>query len=80
MVEASPTSPLVMTETDLLLQVLVVPFDAPAQLGEIDQLGERGVFRQGREPVLRRLLLVLGPFDQEPFLDAGVAVGTRIPA
>src|ERR1700731_996851 len=72
MVEAAPSSPLVMSEPDLLLEVLVVPFDAPAQLGEIDQLGERDVFRQGREPVLRRLLLVLGPFDQEPFLGAGL--------
>lgn len=68
MVEASPTSALVMSETDFLLKFLVIPFDTPAQFGKIDQFGEGNVFRQGRKPIFGRLRLTLRPFDQQPFL------------
>ena len=37
MMEAAPTSSLVMAEAELLLEILVIALDAPAQLGQIDQ-------------------------------------------
>ena len=37
MVEASPASSLVVPEPDLLVEVLMIPLDAPAQFGKIDQ-------------------------------------------
>ena len=57
-----------MPEPELLLQLLVIALDPPAQLGKIDELGERDGLGQRGEPVLGRLLLVFRPFDQQPFL------------
>src|SRR5208282_5200574 len=59
-----------MSEPDLLLEFLIVAFDAPAQFGNINKRRKLDVFRQGREPVFGRLLLALGPLDQQPFLRA----------
>lgn len=76
MMEAAPAAPLVMAEPEFLLQFLVIPLDAPAQLGEIDETLEGDVVRQRREPVFRRLFRVLGPLDQQPFFAMGlVAMG-----
>src|SRR6185437_5888341 len=66
-VEAAPSASLVVAESKLLLQILIITLDAPAQLGEIDQRLERRGRRQGREKVLGRLLLGRRPFDQQPF-------------
>ena len=38
MMETLPASALVMREAELLLEFLVVPLDAPAHLGDEDQL------------------------------------------
>jgi hypothetical protein len=57
-----------MSEPELLLQLLVIPLDPPAQLGKIDEFGERDGLGQIGEPVLGRLGLVFRPFDQQPFL------------
>ena len=67
MVEASPAAAFVVTEADLLLELLVIPLDAPAQLGLVDEVDERRVLGQGGEPVFGRFALALWPFDQEPF-------------
>jgi hypothetical protein len=37
-VKAAPSAPLVMAKTQLLLEVLVVPLDAPAQFCGVDQI------------------------------------------
>ena len=55
MVEAAPAAALEVAEPQLLLQLLEVALDPPAQLRGRDQLLERGRLGQGREPVLRRL-------------------------
>ena len=68
--EAAPTSALIMAKADLLLEFLIIPFDPPSQLGLVDEVGEFGIFRQGREPILGRLDLALRPLDQEPFLSS----------
>src|SRR5713101_8286486 len=54
--------------SDLLLELLIVALDAPAQFGEIDQLAEADLLRQGREPVFGRFLFALRPLDQQPLL------------
>src|ERR671913_685866 len=84
MVEPAPAPPLVVAQPHLLLELLEIPFDAPAQLGLLDQVSKRGVRRQSRKPVFRRLLLRLRPFDQDPFLSSGlmpqvIAVGRPDP-
>ena len=76
MVEASPASPFVVPEPDLLLEVLIIPLDAPAQFGQIDHLGERDVVGEGREPMFGRLRLALRPFDKQPFL--GMQLGALV--
>jgi putative DNA primase/helicase len=66
MVETAPAAALVVPEADLLLEFLVVALDDPARLGGVDQRAQRGAGRQVGEPVLARLGLALGPFDQQP--------------
>src|SRR5207237_8669896 len=66
MMEATPAAPFVVTEPDLLLEFLIVALDAPAQLGQIDELREADVLRQRGEPVFGWLCFALRPFDQQP--------------
>src|SRR5437588_4935157 len=73
MMEAAPATPFEMSEPDCLLEFLIVALDAPAQLGAVDQTMEGNVLRKRREPVLGRLLLALGPLDQQPFFRAALA-------
>src|SRR5882757_11432560 len=68
MMEAAPSAPLIMAEPDLLLEFLIIALDTPAQLGGIDQIAKRDVFRKCREPVFGWLILALGPLDQQPLL------------
>src|SRR3954466_11115153 len=68
MVEAAPAAAPAVPEPDFLLEILGLPLEAPAQLSQVDQIGEAGLLGQGRQPVLRRLRLALGPLDQQPFL------------
>ena len=73
MMEAAPASALEMPEPDFLLEIAIVALDAPTQLGEIDETGKADGLRQGGEPVFRRLLFALGPFDEQPFFRPGFA-------
>jgi len=65
--ESAPSASLVVTEPKFLLEILVVAFDAPAQLGRRDQRFERGGGWQGSEEVFGRFWFAGRPFDQEPF-------------
>ena len=47
MVETPPPSSLEVTKPDLLLELIIVVLDAPAQLGVIDQPMNADVFRKG---------------------------------
>ena len=69
-VEALPAPALVMRETELLLEFLIVPFDAPAHLGDKDQLRQCGLDRGGGEEVFCRLGFTFRPFDQQPLFGA----------
>lgn len=66
MVKAAPAAPFVVVEPEFLLEFLVVALDAPALMGDRDQLVEGAGLRQRREVVLLRLRLMSGPFDQQP--------------
>jgi hypothetical protein len=50
MTESPPASPLEVSQAEFALQFLVVAFDAPAQLDDVDENRERRVLGQGREP------------------------------
>ncbi|MGY4298747.1 hypothetical protein ACVWXN_006842 [Bradyrhizobium sp. i1.4.4] len=54
MMEATPAASFVVSEPDLQLEFLIVTLDAPAQLGEIDQLLKAKSLRQRGEPVFGR--------------------------
>jgi hypothetical protein len=43
-VEAAPSSPFKMPEPDFLLELLIVAFDTPAQLGDVHQSAEADVW------------------------------------
>src|SRR5215471_4485337 len=66
MVEAAPSPSFKMSQPDLLLEFLIVAFDPPSQLGNVDELTERDVFRKRRQPIFDRLVLAIGPFNQQP--------------
>src|ERR1700676_4139617 len=68
MVKAKPSPPFEMTERHLLLEVLIVALDAPAQFGSVPQITEGDVVGQRREPIFGGLFLALGPLDQQPLL------------
>src|ERR671917_2680895 len=68
MMEAAPTAPLIVSETQFLFQLLVIALDPPAQFRQIDQTIEGHVRWEGGQPILGGLGLTLGPFDQQPFL------------
>src|SRR5215203_2793162 len=71
--ETAPAAPLIVPQSEFLLELLVVALDAPPELGEFDQAREADLLWQRREPVFGRLLLALGPLDQEPFRRAQLA-------
>ena len=64
MVEATPSPSFKISQADLLLEFLIVAFDPPSQLGNVDELTERDVLRKRRQPIFDRLLLAIGPLNQ----------------
>src|SRR3979490_1372774 len=68
MMEAAPPAAFEVPKPDFLLELLIVPLDTPAQLGEVDELAEAYIRRQRREPVFGRRGFTLGPLDQQPLL------------
>lgn len=55
-----------MVQAQAVLEFAVVVLDAPAGLGQADQVGDRGVVRQVGQPVVGESLGVVGPLDQQP--------------
>ena len=68
MMKAAPAPSFIMIEPKFLLEILIIPLNPPAQLGPVNQIDQGGRRRQGREPVLGRLLVALRPLDQQPLL------------
>src|SRR5262245_57023405 len=67
MVEARPSTPLVVPEPDFLLELLIIALDSPSQFREIDKSAEGHVLINSGEPIFRGLGLSDGPFDQQRF-------------
>src|SRR3954447_10861077 len=72
-VEAAPAAALIVPEPEFLLELLVVAFDAPPELGKLDHALKADLLWQGREPVLGGLPLAFRPLDQKPFRRARFA-------
>src|SRR6516164_11717879 len=72
MMEAAPASAFEVIQAQLVLELLVVPLDPPAELSQPHELGEGRRRRQGREPVLRGLGFPARPLDQEILFRAGL--------
>src|SRR3954463_7321358 len=68
MMKAAPAPSFIMIEPKFLLEILIIPLNPPAQLGPVNQIDQGGRRRQGREPVLGRLLVARRPLDQQPLL------------
>ena len=66
--KATPTPPFIMREPKLLVELLVVPRDAPASRRRADRRAQRRVRRQIAQPVMHGLGLAARPFDHEPLL------------
>ena len=76
MMETAPAAPFVMSQTEFLLQFLVVALDDPAVFRQMDEVGQIDISRHGRQPVLGWFGRACGPFDQQPFL--GVRFGAPV--
>lgn len=68
--KATPASALVVTETEVLLQVLIVTLYAPALIGDANEFVDADVFGQCRQDVLARLFVASRPLDEQPLLGA----------
>ncbi len=73
MMEASPTSPFIVTQPQFLFQVLIVPLDARAHVRFGHQVVQRDVVRQRRQVVFERIGIAGRPFDQQPLLGVQAA-------
>src|SRR5512134_4173497 len=78
-VKAPPAAALVVAEPEFLLEFLIVTLDPPAPLGRGDEILERRVGGQRREPILARLVLARRALDHQPLwrprrLTPGIAV------
>src|SRR5690349_11086909 len=71
MMEAAPVAALEVAKAKLLLELLIVPLDPPARLGDPHETLERGAPREVGEPVLGRLGISLRPLDQQPLFGPG---------
>jgi len=67
MMEAAPIASLVVSEPELLFELEVITFDAPAHFHGIDQPLEAELFGQRAQEVLGGLGLGARPFDEQPF-------------
>jgi hypothetical protein len=61
MVEAAPPTSFEVAEPHLLLELVIIALDTPAQFGDVDEAAESDVAWQGCEPVFGWLVLALGP-------------------
>src|SRR5258705_850702 len=68
MMKATPAPSLVVAQAEFLFKLLIVPLNAPAHFGAIDQIYQRGISGQRRQPILGGFSLILWPFDQQPLI------------
>ena len=51
MMKPMPAASFVVTQTEFLLQFLIVPLDDPAMFGQVHQFDQRDIGRQREQPV-----------------------------
>src|SRR6201991_1799985 len=68
MMKPAPVAALVMAKAELLLELLVIPLDPPARLGNPHEALPRRALGQIGEPVLGWLRFAVWPLDQQPLL------------
>src|ERR1700760_3673898 len=68
MMKTAPVAALVVAKAELLLELLVVPFDPPARLGNPHEALQRRAPGQIGEPVLGVLSLAVPALDEQPLL------------
>ena len=66
MMKAPPAASFVVTQSQLLLELLVVALDDPAVLGQRDQILAGRCSAEVRQPVVGRFRLFRRPLDQQP--------------
>src|ERR1043166_8228768 len=66
MMEAAPTSPLIVSQPQLLLQFQVVALDSPAHVRSTYQIVDGSAFGKRRQPVFARFALIVGPLNEQP--------------
>ena len=71
MMKPAPTSSLEMPQPQFLLQFFVIALDDPTLLGQVDQVLDFRLRRQGRQPILGGLGFSFRPFDEQPLLRTG---------
>ncbi|KVQ98305.1 hypothetical protein WK09_05205 [Burkholderia ubonensis] len=69
-VESTPATSFEVSQAEFLLEILIVPHDTPAHLGDMNHAFECRVWGQSRKPIFERLRITFKPFDQQPFLIA----------
>src|ERR1700761_7895274 len=80
MMKTAPVAALVVAKAELLLELLGVPFDPPARLGNQHEALQRRALGQVGEPVLGWLSLAVRPLDEQPLLWPGLgALGVAVP-
>ena len=77
MMKPAPVATLVMAEAELLLELLVIPLDPPARLGNPHEALQRRAPGQIGEPVLGWLSFAVWPLDQQPLLRKAQSVAYR---
>src|SRR6201987_6330757 len=68
MMNPAPGAALVVAEAELLLELLVIPLDPPARLGNPHEALQRRAPGQIGEPVLGWLRVAVWPLEQQPLL------------
>ncbi len=76
--KAPPVASFVMRQAKLLFEFPVIALNAPAHLGDKDQMVDGGVCRSRREPIMIGSLCLFGPFDQQPLFRAQFARQVRV--
>src|SRR5215472_5427546 len=68
MVKTTPTPSFIVAQSEFLFQLLVVPLDDPAMLGQAHHIGKLGCLRKSGQPVSTRFGFLSRPLDQQPLL------------
>src|SRR5258708_13469010 len=67
MMNPAPASAFIVSQTQLLLQLLIVALDDPAVFRHLDQRFELGFWRQRRYPIFAGFGFPPRPLDRQPF-------------